>query len=74
MKETTANTWDEFDMCVSEAVDARNRFVNRSGYSAQQRVFGYSHRMPVSLLSDDILDRMVLAEGPGADMERSMEI
>ncbi len=42
---------------MSEAVDARSRYVNRFGYSAHQRVFGSSLRLPSSLLSDDPVDR-----------------
>eukprot|EP00973_Karenia_brevis_P026433 3646845-Karenia_brevis.AAC.1 len=46
----------ELDVAVSSAVDARNRYPNRSGYSAHQRVFGSSRRLPGSLFSDDPVD------------------
>ena len=38
------------DLALTEAVKARNRYINRSGYSAHQRVFGSSLRLPGSLL------------------------
>ena len=47
----------EFEAAVSEWSDARNRYCNRSGFSAHQRVFGSSLRLPGSLLSDDPIDR-----------------
>ena len=34
----------------------RNRYNNRSGFSPMQRVFGFTHRLPNSLLSDDPID------------------
>ena len=47
----------EFEASVAECCDARNRYCNRSGFSAHQRVFGSSVRLPGSLLSDDPIDR-----------------
>ena len=40
----------EFEAAVTECCDARNRYCNRSGFSAHQRVFGSSLRLPGSLL------------------------
>ena len=54
----------EFKLALVSAVDSRNRHVNRSGYSAQQRVFGTALRLPGSLLSDDPLDRIAMREDP----------
>ena len=34
----------------------RNRYNNRSGFSPTQRVYGFNHRLPNSLLSDDPID------------------
>ena len=59
---------------VPEAVAARNAFINRSGYSANQRVFGGSFRMPASLLSDDAVDRLLLSQSGASEFERSCEI
>ena len=41
-----------------------NRYCNRSGFSAHQRVFGSSLRLPGSLLSDDPIDRQLLTADP----------
>ena len=49
----------EFEAAVAECCDARNRFCTRSGFSAHQRVFGSSLRLPGSLLSDDPIDRQL---------------
>ena len=46
----------EFEAAVAECCDARNRYCNRSGFSAHQRVFGSCLRLPGSLLSDDPID------------------
>ena len=54
----------EFDAAVAECCDARNRYCNRSGCSAHQRVFGSSLRLPGSLLSDDPIDRQLLTADP----------
>ena len=50
----------DFEAAVAECCDARNRYCNRSGFSAHQRVFGSSLRLPGSLLSDDPIDRQLL--------------
>ena len=47
----------EFEAAVAECCDARNRYCNRSGFSAHQRVFGSSLRLLGSLLSDDPIER-----------------
>ena len=39
-------TEDEFDIALAEAVSVRNSHHNRSGFSAQQRVFGSTLRLP----------------------------
>ena len=49
----------EFEAAVAECCDARKRYCNRSGFSAHQRVFGSSLRLPGSLLSDDPIDRQL---------------
>ena len=64
----------EFDLALTEAVNARNRYINRSGYSAHQRVFGAALRLPGSLLSDDPIDRMALSEDPTTEFQRASEI
>ena len=46
---------------------ARNRYMNRSGYSPIQRVFGFSTRLPSSLVSDDPIDPAYLHVDPIKD-------
>ena len=50
---------------------ARNRYMNRSGYSPIQRVFGFSTRLPASLLSDDAIDPAYLHVDPIEDFQRA---
>ena len=54
--------------------DARNRYCNRSGFSAHQRVFGSSLRLPGSLLSDDPIDRQLLTADPYTNFHRAIEM
>ena len=67
-------TKDEIDVALAHAVDARNRYVNRSGYSARQRVFGSAIRLPGCLMSDDPIDRAALHEDPSTEFKRSNKI
>ena len=59
---------------VAECCDARNRYCNRSGFSAHQRVFGSSLRLPASLLSDDPIDRQLLTADPYKNFHRANEM
>ena len=67
-------TEEEFDLALTTAIDARNRYVNRSGFSAHQRVFGSSIRLPGSLMSDDPIDRLALHTDPSTEFARAAEI
>ena len=42
-------TDEDFELCLAQSLDAKNRYVNRSGFSAHQRVFGSSLRLPGSM-------------------------
>ena len=64
----------EFEAAVAECCDARNRYCNRSGFSAHQRVFGSSLRLPGSLLSDDPIDRQLLTADPYTNFHRANEM
>ena len=55
-------------------MDARNRYVNRSGFRAHQRVFGSSLRLPGCLASDDYVDRMAVATDPTTEFHRAAKI
>ena len=58
------------ELCCS----IRNRYNNRSGFSPMQRVFGFNHRLPNSLVSDDSIDPMYLSENPIDDFRRAEEL
>ena len=45
--------------------------LQRSGFSAHQRVFGSSLRLPGSLLSDDPMDRQLLTADPYTDFQQN---
>ena len=64
----------ELEIAITQAVDARSRYCNRSGFSAHQRVFGSSLRLPACLLSDDPIDRVAVAMDPSTDFFRTAEI
>ena len=65
---------EEIDRLATEALEARNRYINRSGYSAHQRVYGKSLRLPASLMSDDPVDRELLTLAAGDDFQRSYDL
>ena len=67
-------TEDELDLALSCAVEARNRYINRSGFTAHQRVCGSSLRLPESLLSGDPIDRYAVAMDPSTEVLRSAAI
>ena len=64
----------EFEAAVAECCDARNRYCNRSRFSAHQRVFGSCLRLLGSLLSDDPIDRQLLTADPYTNFHRANEI
>ena len=64
----------EFQAAVAECCDARDRYCNRSGFSAHQRLFGSRLRLPGSLLSDDPIDRQLLTADPYTKFHRAHEM
>ena len=60
----------EFKAAIAECCGAGNRYCNQSGFSASQRVFGSSLRLPGSLFSDDPVDRRLLTADPYTDFQR----
>ena len=64
----------EFEAAVAECCDARNRYCNRSGFSAHRRVFGSSLRLRGSLLTDDPIDRQLLTADPYTNFHRANEM
>ena len=72
--ETTASREEELQTVLAEVVAARNRYMDRFGFSPIQRVFGRNLRLPSSLLSTDTLNRdLVEAAAPDA-IKRSWAI
>ena len=67
-------TQPAFDLLFSHAVDVRNRYVNRSGFSTRQRAFCSSARLLGRLASDDYVDRVSVATSPTTEFHRSAEI
>ena len=64
----------EFEAAIVECCDTRNRYCNCSVFSAHQRDFGSSLRLPGSLLSDNPIDRQVLTAGPYSDFQRTNDM
>ena len=74
LEEVVATTEAEFNQCVCETQIARNRYMNKSGFSPYQRVFGYTPRLPASLASDDVLSPMLVQESATDSMKRTWQI
>ena len=74
LEEIVATTEAEFSQCVWETQIARNRYMNKSGLSPFQRVFGYTPRLPASLASDDVLNPMLVQESATESMKRAWQI
>ena len=64
----------EFEAAVAECCDARNRYCNRSGFSAHQRVFGSNLRLPGSLLSENPIHRQLLTADLYTNIHRANEM
>jgi hypothetical protein len=73
LHETSAESELEFALAVSETQIARNRYMNRAGFSPFQRVFGTTPRLPASMLSDDYLDRDLVLSSGGVEVRRAWE-
>eukprot|EP00971_Amphidinium_carterae_P349029 6490808-Amphidinium_carterae.1 len=65
---------DELELLVMEVVNCRNAYIDRSGYSAHQRVFGRSVRQVLSTLQEDHLSTEQLALDTRADFQKSADI
>ena len=74
LHETSAESELEFALAVSETQIARNRYMNRAGFSPFQRVFGTTPRLPASMLADDYLDRDLVLSSGGDEVRRAWEI
>lgn len=70
----TPTSETENELVVWQFVMSRYRYANRSGFSADRRVSGVSHRLPASLTSDDVMDPHSLVLGSRTDDRRAHEI
>ncbi|CAK9044748.1 unnamed protein product [Durusdinium trenchii] len=64
----------ELKTALAEVVAARNRFMDRFGFSPMQRVFGKNLRLPASLLSTDALDRELVELSANEQIQRIWSI
>ena len=67
-------TPEELHLVIAEAVSARNRFMNRFGFSPMQRVFGKNLRIPDSMLTSDSMDQELLQASVTEPVRRLWEI
>ena len=65
---------DDYVSAVHAVVAARNRLMDRSGFSPDQRWFGNSLRLPNTLLSTDAIDMITLEETPNEQVLRQWEL
>ncbi|OLQ12867.1 hypothetical protein AK812_SmicGene3197 [Symbiodinium microadriaticum] len=73
-QETAVTTEQGLKIAVAETALMHNKHYDRSGYTPHQRVFGSSIRLPATLLSDDRIDRELVAETQTDYMERTRQI
>ena len=71
--ETSARP-EELHLVIAEVIQARNRFMDRFGFSPMQRVFGKNLRLPASLLASDTLDRELVEASASDPIKRQWEI
>ena len=74
VQECSLVTEDDSDIALAEAVSVRNTHPSRSGFSAQQRVFDSTLRILGTMLSDDPIDRHLVATDPSTEFLRSASI
>ena len=74
MDEATVVTGDELKIAIAETLWTRNMYYDRSGYSPHQRVFGSTPRVPMSMLSDDMIDKELVLGGASDSMKRALDI
>ncbi|CAE7808271.1 GIP, partial [Symbiodinium sp. CCMP2456] len=64
----------DMEYSVNETLWTRNQYLDRSGFSPHQRVFGSSLRPPMHLLSDDAIAKELL-QNPQTDVtQRTLQI
>ena len=65
---------DELNVLKDECLSAKNRYTNRSGFSPMQRVYGYTHRRPSALTSDDAIEPHMLSSSPIREHQRALDV
>ena len=68
------STVEELKMILYECECAKNRYMNRSGYSPVQRQIGQWPRVPGSLMSDETIDPALQAHGTSDAFDKLLEI
>eukprot|EP00435_Cladocopium_sp_Y103_P070319 s238_g35.t1 len=71
---TSIATVEELKALLYECEAAKNRFMNRSGYSPVQRQIGQWPRLPGSLMSDEILDPALQVQDVSEEFDRTLEL
>ena len=74
MKSVTSKVRQSLKPQWPSVVTRGTDYCNRSGFSAHERVFGSSLRLPGSLLSDDPIDRQLLTADPYTNFHRANEM
>eukprot|EP00971_Amphidinium_carterae_P346453 6487908-Amphidinium_carterae.2 len=74
LETTEVGSVGELELLIKEVVNCGNAFIDRSGYSAHQRVFGRSLRQTLSGLQEDHLSADQLALDTRADFSKAAEI
>ena len=67
-------TLEDLRMILYECEAAKNRYMNRSGYSPVQRQIGQWPRLPGSLMSDETIDPALQAQGTSDAFDKLLEI
>ena len=73
-QEAAVTNEDELSIAACETLWARNQYLDRSGFSPHQRVFGSSLRPPMHLLSDDVIAKELLQNPQTDAMQRTLQI
>eukprot|EP00435_Cladocopium_sp_Y103_P046990 s1741_g13.t1 len=71
---TSLSTNGELKQLLYECEAAKNRFMNRSGYSPVQRQIGQWPRLPGSLMSDELLDPALQMQHTSDEFDRTLEL
>ena len=64
----------ELRRLMQEIESTKNRFMNRSGFSPVQRQIGQWPRGPAEIMSDDVIDPMLVSGALVDDLERTHEM